>query len=345
MLSTQKFVCLLLVFISLVLFSANCGSAGDASKQILIYTPHGKELLQEFANRFESENPGVKVNFLNMGSREVLERVRAERNRPQADVWWGASQMTFDDAAEENLLAAYKPTWADKVSPDSHNGADFWYGTYETPEVIVYNSKVLTEQTAPQDWDEVLDERFRGKVLIRNPIPSDTMRVIFGAMILRQTDQEKGFEYLKKLDANTKSYSADPTLLMQGLAREEGLVTLFSMPDAYDYHAPPKNLPIGYVIPKSGTPVVVDGIAIVKGAPNEVLARKFYEFVTTQENLIHAANKFYRLPVPRSDVDKTKLPAWMQTDFKRMTLDWNALRKNGADWMRRWDTEIRGKSQ
>ncbi len=252
--------------------------------------------------------------------------------------------MTFDDAAEENLLAAYKPSWADQVSADSHNQNDFWYGTYETPEVIVYNSKILNEQTAPQDWDEVLDEKFRGKVLIRNPIPSDTMRVIFGAMILRQSDQETGFEWLRKLDANTKTYSADPTLLMQSLAREEGLVTLFSMPDAYTFREQ-KNLPVNYILPKSGTPVVVDGIAVVKGAPNEAEARKFYEFVTTEASLIHAANKFYRLPVPRRNLDKTKLPAWMQTDFKRMPLDWNALRKNGAEWMRFWDTEIRGRGK
>lgn len=341
MLSTQKSLGLLLVFIFLF---AGCGSNAAVQKQILVYTPHGKELLQDFADRFEAQNPDVKVNFLNMGSREVLERVRAERNRPQADVWWGASQMTFDDAAEENLLAAYKPSWAERVAPDARHANDFWYGTYETPEVIVFNNKVLNEATAPQDWDEVLDERFRGKVLIRNPLPSDTMRVIFGALILRQPDREKGFEWLRKLDANTKAYSADPTLLMQSLAREEGLVTLFSMPDAYTFRAQ-KNLPIGYVLPKSGTPVVVDGIAVVKGAPNETEARKFYEFVTTEESLVHAANKFYRLPIPRSDVDKAKLPEWMRTDFKRLPLDWNALRKNGGEWMRFWDAEIRGKNK
>ena len=328
----------------IVLLICGCNSTASNKTQLLIYTPHGKDMLQEFAARYEAANPNVKVNFLDMGSREVLERVRAERNRPQADVWWGASQMTFQDAADDQLLAAYKPTWADKVPADSHDAADFWYGTYETPEVIVFNSKVLNEQTAPQDWDEVLDEKWRDKILIRNPIPSDTMRVIFGAMMLRQGATEKGYEWLKKLDANTKGYSANPTMLMQSLAREEASISLFSMPDVFNFREQ-KNLPLGYVLPKSGTPVVIDAIAVIKGAPHEAEAKKFYEFVTTEESLQFAAQKFYRLPVARMDVDKTKLPAWMQTDFKRMPVDWNALRKNGNEWMQFWDANIRGRNR
>lgn len=331
--------------LTFICFLSACGSADTVNqRQLLVYTPHGKDLLQDFATRYEAANPGVKVNFVDMGSREVLERIRAERNRPQADLWWGASQMTFQDAADEGLLSAYRPSWADKVPADSHDKSDFWYGTYETPEVIVFNSKILNEQTAPQDWDEILDEKWRDKIFIRNPIPSDTMRVIFGAMILRQPSPEQGYEWLKKLDANTKGYSPDPTMLMQSLAREEGLVTLFSMPDAV-LARDQRKMPIGYVFPKSGTPVVIDGIAIVKGAPHEEEARKFYEFVTSQDSLLHAAQKYYRLPVARTDLDKSKLPAWMQTDIQRMTVDWNALRKNGNEWMRHWDTEIRGRNK
>ena len=58
-------------------------------------------------------------------------------------------------------------------------------GPYETPEVIVYNSEAVTAAEAPKDWDDVLDPKWRDKVLIRNPNPSDSMRAIFGAMIWR----------------------------------------------------------------------------------------------------------------------------------------------------------------
>ena len=324
-----------------LLFS--CRPGAGSKNRLLIYTPHGQDLLKDFATRYKQQHPEVDVQFLDMGSREVLERVRVEKNHPQADLWWGASHTTFQAAADENLLLEYHPTWADKVPATARDASDRWYGTYETPQVIAYNSQLVTEAEAPRDWDDVLDPKWHDKVLIRNPNPSDTMRAIFGAMIWRfykdTGSTDKGYEWLRKLDANVHEYTADGTLMMQKLARGEGLITLWDMPDVHLYKEQ-KNFPVGYKIPASGTPVVIDGIAIVRGGPNTEEAKRFYEFVTTPESLVYAAQKYYRIPV-RTDLDRAQLPAWMNEPFTRMPLDWDLLRKNGNDWLRYWDTEIR----
>jgi len=341
--NTRRFLIaiILLSFMALLLACRSSGTSGG--KSLLIYTPHGQDLLKDFVARYKQAHPEVDVQFLDMGSREVLARLRAERNRPQADLWWGAAHMTFQTAAEENLLAPYRPTWADKVPENERDPQDRWYGTYETPQVIVYNSELVRAEDAPQDWDEVLDARWRDKVLIRNPIPSDSMRVIFGAMIWRSYKDTNspagGYDWLRRLDANVHEYTADPTLLMQKLARGEGLISLWSMPDVWLYREK-KNLKLAYVIPKSGAPVITDGIAIVKGAPHEEEARRFYEFVNTPENLIYAAHNYYRIPA-RTDLDRSQLPAWMNEPFTRMPLDWELLRKESNEWLRYWDTEIR----
>src|SRR5687768_18535516 len=94
--------------------SCNRSNAPVANK-LLISTPHGQAQLRDFIARYQQQFPGTDVQFLDMGSREILERVRAERNRPQADLWWGAAHTTFQTAAEENLLTSYRPSWLDKV--------------------------------------------------------------------------------------------------------------------------------------------------------------------------------------------------------------------------------------
>jgi len=334
--------------IVVLLLALACGAQRNGSQRtLLIYTPHGQDLLRDFVARYKQVYPEVDVKFLDMGSREVLERVRAERNRPQADLWWGAAHATFQQAAEENLLAAYRPSWADKVPDYARDAQDRWYGTYETPEVIVYNSDAVRAEDAPRDWDDVLDPKWRDKILIRNPNPSDTMRAIFGGIIWRgykdSGSPEKGYEWLRQLDANVHEYTADGTLLMQKIARREGLISLWDMPDVRLFKEQ-KNLPVAYVIPASGTPVITDGIAIVRGAAHEEEARRFYEFVTTRESLVHTAKTYYRIPL-RSDLDRTQLPAWMNEPFTRLPLDWDVLRREGNTWMRYWDTEIRGRSK
>lgn len=337
---------LLLAFACLSLVVLSCNQATPTGKKLLIYTPHGQDLLRDFIARYQQQHPDVEIQFLDMGSREVLERVRAERNRPQADLWWGAAHTTFQTAADENLLSPYRPTWANQVSTSSHDPQDRWYGTYETPEVIVFNSEAVTAGEAPRDWDDLLDPKWRGKVLIRDPNPSDSMRAIFGTILWREQQRsgstEPGFDWLRRLDANVKEYTANGTLLMQKLARQEGLVSMWDMPDVRLYKEK-KNFPVDYRIPSSGTPVVTDGIAIIRGGPNEEEARRFYEFVTTPESLIYAAHSYFRIPV-RNDIDREKLPAWMNEPFTRIPLDWDLLRKENSNWMRRWDTEIRGRS-
>ena len=334
----------LIISITSLLFS--CRSNSATAHRLLIYTPHGQDLLRDFVGRYKQKYPEAEVQFLDMGSREILERVRVERNRPQADLWWGAAHTTFQTAAEENLLAEFRPSWADKVPDSSRDSQGRWYGTFETPQVIAYNSDAVSASEAPHDWDDVLDPKWRDKILIRNPNPSDTMRVIFGAMISRfykdTGSSDKGYDWLRKLDANVHEYTADGTLLMQKLARREGLITLWDMPDVRLYKEQ-KNLPVAYTVPASGTPVVTDGIAIIRGAQNEGEARRFYEFVTTPESLTYAAQKYYRIPV-RTDLDRSQLPQWMNEPFTRLPVDWDLLRKQGGEWLRYWDTEIRGRS-
>ena len=324
----------------------SCRQASNPLHQLTIYTPHGQDLLRDFVARYKQQNPDANVQYLDMGSQEILARLRVEKNRPQADLWWGAAHTTFQTAAKENLLSPFHPSWADKVPVTSRDEKDLWFGTYETPPVIVYNSEAVSASEAPRDWDDMLDPKWRDKVLIRNPNPSDTMRAIFGAMIWRfykdTGSPEKGYDWLRKLDANVHEYTADGTLLMQKIARREGLVSLWDMPDVRLYKDQ-KNLPVDYTIPSSGVPVVIDGIAIVRGAPNEAEARKFYEFVTTPESLAYAAQKYYRIPV-RTDIDRKQLPDWMNEPFTSLQLDWNVLQKEGPEWLRYWDTQIRGRS-
>jgi iron(III) transport system substrate-binding protein len=323
----------------------SCNRNAPATRKLLIYTPHGQDLLRDSIARYKSAHPDVDVQFLDMGSREILERIRAERNRPQADLWWGAAHSTFQSAAEENLLTAYRPTWADVVPATSRDQQGRWYGTYKTPEVIVYNSDAVKPEDVPKDWDDVLDPKWRDRVLIRNPNPSDSMRAIFGAMIWRfykdTGSPEKGYDWLKRLDANVHEYTTDGTLLMQKLVRREGLITLWNLPDVWIYKEQ-RGFPIGYVFPASGTPVITDGIAIVRGAPNEEEAKRFYEFVNTPESLVLAAKKYYRIPV-RTDLDRTQLPAWMNEPVNEMPIDWDLLRNQVNEWLRHWDTEIRGR--
>nr|MDP9178854.1 extracellular solute-binding protein [Gemmatimonadota bacterium] len=261
--------------VALFLLSALACSS-DNRTVLIVYSPHGKDLLQYSEKEFEKAHPEIDVQWVDMGSQEVLDRVRAEKDNPQGDVWFGAPAEAFDRATRENLLEPYIPSWSNAINVEGRENGDHWYGTYLTPEVIAYNTEAVSAAEAPKDWDEVLDPKWKGKILIRDPIASGTMRAIFGAIVARAVARtgspEAGYEWLRKLDASTREYVLNPTILYQKLGRQEGIITLWDMPDIATLKQR-TGIPVDYVIPSSGTPVLVDGIAIVKGTRHPKEAR------------------------------------------------------------------------
>ena len=332
---------------ALTLTLAACGG-GDGRTALVVYSPHGSDMLEAFEKRFEQAHPDVDVQAVDMGSQEVLDRLRSERANPQADVWWGAPANTFEDAARDSLLERFVPTWAGAVPAEAKSEQGLWHGTYLTPEVIAYNTQAVPAAEVPRDWDDVLDPRWKGKVLIRDPMASGTMRTIFGMIVqrgIRETgDTAAGFDWLRRLDGQTKEYVLNPTLLYQKLARQEGVVTLWDMPDIEALKANTK-FPIDYVIPSSGTPLLVDAVAVVRGSRNPELAREFVEWVGGTSAIVPAAREFGRLPA-RTDVPEDSLPDGLRRAKRAMVaepMDWKLLQEKGPEWMRHWDEHVRGK--
>ena len=327
--------------LSVLLVALLLAGCSDDRETLVIYSPHGKELLGTYERAFEEAHPDVDVQWLDMGSQEAYDRVRTEATNPQASLWWGAPQTMFGRAAEQGLLEPYRPSWADAVPPEARDPQDRWYGQYRTPEVIMYNHDAVDPAAVPQGWDDLLDPRWTDRVLVRAPLGSGTMRTIFGAMIQRQPTTADGFRWLARLDENTKTYAANPSQLYLGLARGEGDITLWNLADAY-LQSRDLGYPFSWVLPEEGTPVLVDAVALVKGGPNLERAKEFYEFITSEEAAIRQARDFHRLPV-RTDIPQDSLPEWMDVEIRPMPMDWDVLADSGATWMQYWSEHVQGR--
>ena len=319
---------------------------GDGRTPVVLYSPHGRDQLSLLEHAFEAEHPEIDVRWLDMGSQEILDRLRFERVNPQADVWFGGPTTTFDRGVHDSLLAPYRPAWADRVGPGGVGPANLYYPVYRTPAVIAFNSRVVSRADAPQDWDDILDPKWRNKVLIRDPMASGTMRAIWGLILVRSIretgDTARGMDWLRRLDGQTKAYTLNPAILDQRLARAEGLVTLWDLPDILISRS--KGMPFDYVFPRSGTVVIDDAIGLVRGCRHPEAARAFIDFVGSERGELLAAARVFRLPA-RRDLPVERVPPWVAEVDREMRvadMDWGMLAENGAAWMSYWDRHVRG---
>lgn len=332
------------ICILLLLGAMGCG--GDGKTPLLIYSPHGRDLLTLMETTWEESHPQVDVRWLDMGSQEVFDRLRTEKTNPQADLWFGGPDSIFARGAEEGLLEPYRPSWAEKVPAASRDEKDRYFGVYRTPAVLVFNSAAVAPEEAPTDWEDLVSPRFHGEVVIRDPLASGTMRTVFSLHLhrsLRDTGSDAaGFAWLKRLDAATRDYAHNPALLHEKIKRQEGTVTIWDLTDILLQQA--QGAPVDYRFPTSGTAVIDDSIGLVAGAKHPTAAKEFIDWVGEIEAQILAATKAYRLPA-RTDLPEELIPEWVgkvEDALVREDLPESVVSENATEWMRQWDRTVRG---
>jgi iron(III) transport system substrate-binding protein len=132
--------------------------------------------------------------------------------------------------------------------------------------------------------------------------------------------------------------------MYERLRRGEAVITLYNMPDIATLERR-TGAPVAYVLPASGTPVLVDAIAILRGTQRPALARAYYEYVTTREALLYAADSLQRIPA-RTDLPAEALPRWMaeaNAQLRPFATDRRLLADSLDVWMRHWDAKVRNR--
>jgi iron(III) transport system substrate-binding protein len=216
-----------------------------------------------------------------------------------------------------------------------------WFGEILLPEVIMYNSKAIPADQAPKDWDDLISPQWKDKVIIRDVPASGTMRSIYASMIQRfsadGSNPQPGYDWLRKLDANTVDYAANPADLYVKMSRELGVVSAWNLQDILLQQA--AKMPFDYVMPASGAPILVDGVAVIKGG-NSVGAKAFLEFIFDNELRGTLAKDYFQIPA----VPIASEPEWLsKLELKPMDVNWDVIAKNETAWITHWNAEIKNK--
>src|SRR5512147_777090 len=78
-------------FVALTLADAAAAQTG----RVVLYNPGGAKLGELLVAAFNKQQPRLTVDVINAGVGELFTRIKAEQNRPQGDVFNGASIEIF----------------------------------------------------------------------------------------------------------------------------------------------------------------------------------------------------------------------------------------------------------
>src|SRR5213083_3716152 len=282
---TRRFVAFLAV-LGLLAAVSGPASAQDARLEaakkegkVVWYTSLALSSAEKVAKMFEAAYPGIKVEVHRTGSQRILQRVMQElqANIKNVDVIHTSDAGHYVLLKDKKLLMKYTPAGVDRFPTAFKDKDGYHYGLRATVNVIAYNTKSLSAADAPRTWKDLLDPKWKGKLVTAHPGYSGVISTHVLALV-----HLYGWDYFQQLAQNrlmiTQS-AADPLTVVASGERPVAV----NGGDYSAYQLKKKGSPIEIVYPKEGVPLVVSPTAIMAAAPHPSAARLFTDFTFTRE--------------------------------------------------------------
>ncbi|MGC5006154.1 2-aminoethylphosphonate ABC transporter substrate-binding protein [Streptomyces sp. NBC_00353] len=325
-----------------------CGGSSAASdeKIVTVYSADGLKgengdgWYDKVFKDFEKKT-GIKVEYVEGGSGEMVQRAAREKSNTQADVLVTLPPF-IQQADSKGLLTAYEPAGSDQVDGADKSSDSKWTSVVNNYFGFVYNKKEL--KTAPTTWDELTDAKYKEKIQYSTPgVAGDGTAVLIKAMH-DFGGKEPAMEYLKKLQANNVGPSASTGKLAPKVDKGELLV---ANGDVQMNYAQSKDMPnLGIWFPaKSGSKPTTFALpyaaGLVSKAPHSANGKKLLDFMLSeqaQKDVSEVGGGFSaRKDIEATDANAIELSKLMD-GVEVFEPDWSDIDANLDGYVDAWKT-------
>ena len=304
--------------------------AAKKEGKVVWYTSLALPSAEKVAKLFETAYPGVKVEVHRTGSERILSRVMQELQAgiKNVDVVHTSDAGHFVLLKGKNLLLKYTPAGVEGFPAGFKDKDGYYYGLRATVSVIAYNTKAVPAAEAPQTWKDLLDPKWKGKMVTAHPGYSGVIATHVLALV-----NQHGWDYFKQLAQNR-------LMLVQSAVDPSGVVASGERAVAVDggeytfYQTKKKGNPIEIVYPKEGVPLIVSPTAITSFSTHPNAAKLFTDFSFSreiQQVMADSEGLYTGHPEVKYPADKPKL-----TDLKLLSVDPEELEKRNEEIKKRF---------
>ena len=245
--------------------------------KVVWYTSVDVKVAEAIAKAFRAAYPGIEVDVERSGSERVLQRINQEYQSgiKNVDVVNSSDASHFIFWKQQKWLAAHVPPDV-KRFPPQYKDPDGYYATWRaTLSVMGYNTNLVDAKDAPTGYMDLLDPKWKGKLVKSHPGYSGTS--LTGTYAITKL---LGWEYLEKLSKQQVQQLQSTTATPKSIASGERAVMI----DGNEYNMfieIDAKSPVKIIYPKEGTPFVTSPTAIFAEAPHPNAARLFQNFLYT----------------------------------------------------------------
>ena len=324
------------VFAGLVISSlfVSCEKREELQIYSIIHEEETEALTQLF-----TEKTGIKVNYLRATTGELVNRVIAEKDDPQADILLGGASSYHIQAAEAGALEPYVSPMAEKVPSYARSNDGSWTGFCVLTLGIGINQGRFAEKFPgmeyPKTWEDLINPKFTGEIVLTNPVASSTA-YLFVQNQLQRFGWEKGWDYLLNLAPLVGQFPDSGSAPAKLIGTGEYAIGVSYI------HALAKYASDGFDVLTVAPPQSVgdvDCISIMKNTKHKEAAQKFVDFMLSPEAQSLMSSIDFTIPVnPDAIAAKGSVPV---SELDLIDYDVKKAAAQKEEVLQKWSKEVK----
>ncbi len=316
----------------------SCGTKGGDKNTVVIYTSEDRVFSEPVLKDFEKQT-GIKVKMVfdteETKSTGVMNRLIAEKNNPQADVYWANEPIRAVILKKKGILDAYKTKNFNQIKNSYKDNDGYWTGFSARARVFLAHKKASYK---PDSYLSYVNPAAKGHAVIANPLFGTTTTYIAALYIALGDKQGKEFMRNMKLNdiAITGSNGESTDLVVKG----ETYFSLVDSDDAINHIRAGKSVQIIFPDQKNGIGVLIlpNAAMMIKNCPHQENAQRLIDYLISVEvEKKLAFDDCAQIPLLRGvqtpkDVPDIKTLKLMQVNFDKLAEKLIEIQQYLNDW-------------
>jgi iron(III) transport system substrate-binding protein len=210
--------------------AALCASPASAAT-VVVYVSEDQVFSEPVLKDFERET-GIEVKAVydteETKSTGVMNRLIAEKNNPQADVYWANEPIRAEVLKQRGIAEPYFSPNAKEISAAFKDPDGNWTGFSARARVLIVHKR-LTDK--PHSILAYTDPRWKGRAVIANPLFGTTTAHV--AALFLAWGEERARKFMNDLQENATKISTSPHETAVGAVEDEEMPVLVEVRESF----------------------------------------------------------------------------------------------------------------
>jgi len=257
----------------------------NSVQEVVVYTSVDDVFARPITERF-TQDTGIAVRLVpdteETKSTGLLNRLLAEKERPQADVFWSGDPVRAAILKAKRVSMPYHSPLVDGLPPQFSDPDGHWTGFSARARVLIYNRNLVPEGQEPTSVMDLLDPRFKGKTCIANPLFGTTS--MHAAALFAVLGEDKAKAFFEGFSTNGGTMVSSNGEVRRRVAAGEFAVGITDTDDVNVARLEGK--PVGMVYPDAngmGTLLIPNCAVLIANGPNPDAGRRFIDYLLRPE--------------------------------------------------------------